>query len=52
MRAPFLQPEMLQGVARIAEAMRPYGVRVGLSSTLQARRRLAVLRLTIRWTRR
>jgi alpha-glucuronidase len=29
--AVFLTPEMLQGVARIAEAMRPYGVRVGLS---------------------
>lgn len=29
--AGFLTPEMLQGVARIAEAMRPYGVRAGLS---------------------
>jgi alpha-glucuronidase len=29
--SPFLTSEMLQGVARIAEAMRPYGVRVGLS---------------------
>ncbi len=29
--AVFLTPEMLEGIARIAEAMRPYGVRVGLS---------------------
>lgn len=29
--ATFLTPEMLEGIARIAEAMRPYGVRVGLS---------------------
>ena len=27
----FLNPEMLKGIARIAETMRPYGVRVGLS---------------------
>lgn len=29
--AVFLTPEMLQGISRIADAMRPYGVRVGLS---------------------
>jgi alpha-glucuronidase len=29
--APFLQPEMLKGVARVADAMRPWGVRVALS---------------------
>ncbi len=29
--APFLDPQMLHGIARIAEAMRPYGVRVALS---------------------
>lgn len=29
--APFLEPDMLKGVARIAEAMRPWGVRVALS---------------------
>lgn len=29
--AVFLQPEMLQGIARVANTMRPYGVRVGLS---------------------
>jgi len=29
--AAFLQPEMLHGIARVANAMRPYGVRVGLS---------------------
>jgi alpha-glucuronidase len=29
--AAFLEPEMLKGVARISEAMRPWGVRVALS---------------------
>jgi alpha-glucuronidase len=29
--SPFLTSDMLQGIARIAEAMRPYGVRVALS---------------------
>jgi alpha-glucuronidase len=29
--APFLQPEMLKGVARVADAMRPWGVRVAMS---------------------
>ncbi len=29
--AVFLTPQMLEGIARIAETMRPYGVRVGLS---------------------
>ena len=29
--SPFLTSDLLQGVARIAEAMRPYGVRVALS---------------------
>ena len=29
--APFLQPEMLKGLARIAEAMRPWGVRLAMS---------------------
>jgi alpha-glucuronidase len=29
--APFLQPEMLKGVARVADAMRPWGVHVALS---------------------
>jgi alpha-glucuronidase len=29
--APFLEPEMLKGVARVADTMRPYGVRVALS---------------------
>ena len=29
--APFLEPEMLKGVARIADAMRPWGVRLALS---------------------
>ena len=29
--AGFLTPEMLEGIARIAETMRPYGVRVALS---------------------
>ena len=30
--APFLKPEMLEEVARIADTMRPYGVRVALSA--------------------
>ena len=30
--APFLKPEMLKEVARIADTMRPYGVRVALSA--------------------
>ena len=30
--APFLEPEMLKEVARIADTMRPYGVRVALSA--------------------
>jgi alpha-glucuronidase len=29
--APFLQPDMLKGLARIAEAMRPWGVRLAMS---------------------
>jgi alpha-glucuronidase len=29
--APFLAPDMLKGVARVADAMRPWGVRVALS---------------------
>src|SRR3954454_9896087 len=29
--APFLEPEMLKGVVRIADAMRPWGVRLALS---------------------
>jgi len=29
--APFLEPDMLKGVARIADTMRPWGVRVALS---------------------
>jgi alpha-glucuronidase len=29
--APFLEPEMLRGIARIADTLRPYGVRVALS---------------------
>lgn len=29
--AAFLEPEMLRGIARIADTMRPYGVRVALS---------------------
>jgi alpha-glucuronidase len=32
--APFLEPEMLKGVARIADAMRPWGVRVALSADI------------------
>ncbi len=41
--ADFLTPEMLQGVARIAEAMRPYGVRVGLSADIASPQKIGGL---------
>lgn len=41
--AVFLTPEMLQGVARIAETMRPYGVRVGLSVDIASPQKLGGL---------
>jgi alpha-glucuronidase len=39
----FLTPQMLEGVARIAEAMRPYGVRVALSVDIASPQKLGGL---------
>ena len=39
----FLTPQMLEGVARIAEAMRPYGVRVSLSVDIASPQKLGGL---------
>lgn len=39
--SPFLTSEMLQGIARIAETMRPYGVRVALSVDIASPQRSA-----------
>lgn len=41
--ADFLTPQMLHGVARIAEAMRPYGVRVGLSADIASPQKIGGL---------
>jgi alpha-glucuronidase len=41
--AVFLTPEMMQGIARIAEAMRPYGVRVGLSADIASPQKIGGL---------
>jgi alpha-glucuronidase len=42
--AVFLTPEMLSGIARIADAMRPYGVRVGLSVDIASPEKLGGLK--------
>jgi len=42
--APFLDPEMLKGVARIAEAMRPWGVRVALSVDIASPQKIGRLK--------
>ncbi len=39
----FFTPEMLRGIARIAEVMRPYGVRVGLSADIASPQRIGGL---------
>jgi alpha-glucuronidase len=39
----FLTPQMLEGIARIAEAMRPYGVRVALSVDIASPQKLGGL---------
>jgi alpha-glucuronidase len=41
--APFLQPEMLKGVARIAAAMRPWGVRLALSADIASPQKIGGL---------
>jgi alpha-glucuronidase len=42
--APFLQPEMLAGIKRIADTMRPYGVRVALSVDIASPEKLGGLK--------
>ncbi len=42
--APFLEPEMLKGLARIAEAMRPWGVRLALSVDIASPQKIGGLR--------
>ncbi|HEY1576298.1 MAG TPA: alpha-glucuronidase family glycosyl hydrolase [Terracidiphilus sp.] len=39
----FLAPEMLQGVARIADTMRPYGIRVALSADIASPQKIGGL---------
>jgi alpha-glucuronidase len=39
----FFTPEMLRGIARIAEVMRPYGVRVGLSADIASPQKIGGL---------
>jgi alpha-glucuronidase len=41
--APFLEPEMLKGVARIADAMRPWGVRLALSADVASPQKIGGL---------
>jgi alpha-glucuronidase len=42
--APFLTPEMLDGLKRIADAMRPYGVRLGLSVDIASPQKIGGLK--------
>jgi len=42
--APFLEPAMLKGVARIADTMRPWGVRVALSVDIASPEKLGGLK--------
>ncbi len=42
--APFLEPEMLKGVARIADTMRPWGIRVALSVDIASPQKIGGLR--------
>jgi alpha-glucuronidase len=42
--APFLDPDMLKGVARIADAMRPWGVRVALSVDIASPQKIGGLK--------
>jgi len=41
--APFLQPEMLQGLARIADTMRPWGVRLAMSADIASPQKIGGL---------
>ncbi len=42
--AVFLTPEMLQGIAKVAETMRPYGVSVGLSVDIASPQKIGGLK--------
>ena len=41
--APFLEPHMLQELARVADAMRPYGVRIALSVDIASPQKISGL---------
>lgn len=42
--APFLEPQMLQGIARVANTMRPWGVRVALSVDIASPQKIGGLK--------
>jgi len=42
--APFLEPEMIKGLARIADAMRPWGVRLALSVDIASPQKIGGLK--------
>ncbi|MGB6723455.1 MAG: alpha-glucuronidase family glycosyl hydrolase [Terracidiphilus sp.] len=42
--APFLAPDMIEGLARIADAMRPWGVRLGLSVDIASPQKIGGLK--------
>ncbi len=42
--APFLEPQMLQGLARVANAMRPFGVRVAISVDIASPQKIGGLK--------
>jgi alpha-glucuronidase len=50
--APFLEPDMIKGLARIADAMRPWGVRLAISVDIASPRKSAASRPSIRSTRK
>jgi len=41
--APFLEPEMLQGLARLADTMRPWGVRLAMSADIASPQKIGGL---------
>ena len=42
--APFLEPDMIQGLARIADAMRPWGVRLAMSVDIASPQKIGGLK--------
>ncbi len=42
--SPFLEPQMLQGLARIASAMRPWGVRLAISADIASPQKIGGLK--------